>query len=83
MLGALAEGVTEVDGFLEEDSLATLQAFRDMGVTIEGPDDGHVRIHGVGMGGLQAPVARFTWATPAPPCACSPVCSQHSPSIPS
>ena len=56
MLGSLAEGVTEVDGFLEgEDSLATLQAFRDMGVTIEGPDDGHVRIHGVGMGGLQAP----------------------------
>lgn len=56
MLGALADGVTEVDGFLEgEDSLATLQAFRDMGVTIEGPDNGHVRIHGVGMKGLQAP----------------------------
>jgi 3-phosphoshikimate 1-carboxyvinyltransferase len=56
MLGALADGVTEVEGFLEgEDSLATLQAFRDMGVTIEGPDNGHVRIHGVGMGGLQAP----------------------------
>ena len=36
MLGALADGVTEVKGFLEgEDSLATLQAFRDMGVTIE------------------------------------------------
>jgi len=56
MLGALAEGVTEVKGFLEgEDSLATIQAFRDMGVTIEGPDDGFVRIHGVGMDGLQAP----------------------------
>ncbi|WP_092013121.1 bifunctional prephenate dehydrogenase/3-phosphoshikimate 1-carboxyvinyltransferase [Marinobacter daqiaonensis] len=56
MLGALADGVTEVDGFLEgEDSLATLQAFRDMGVTIEGPDNGHVRIHGVGIDGLQAP----------------------------
>mgnify|MGYP000011754954 CR=1 FL=1 len=56
MLGALAEGTTEVKGFLEgEDSLATLQAFRDMGVTIEGPDDGFVRIHGVGMKGLQAP----------------------------
>ena len=38
MLGALAEGVTVVEGFLEgEDSLATLQAFRDMGVVIEGP----------------------------------------------
>jgi 3-phosphoshikimate 1-carboxyvinyltransferase len=56
MLGALADGVTEVTGFLEgEDSLATLQAFRDMGVTIEGPDQGYVRIHGVGMQGLQAP----------------------------
>ena len=56
MLGALAEGITEVKGFLEgEDSLATLQAFRDMGVTIEGPDNGFVRIHGVGMHGLQAP----------------------------
>ncbi|WP_373296178.1 bifunctional prephenate dehydrogenase/3-phosphoshikimate 1-carboxyvinyltransferase [Marinobacter zhanjiangensis] len=56
MLGALADGITEVEGFLEgEDSLATLQAFRDMGVTIEGPENGHVRIHGVGMTGLQAP----------------------------
>ncbi|CAN0602156.1 unnamed protein product, partial [Ectocarpus sp. 12 AP-2014] len=56
MLGALEDGLTEVKGFLEgEDSLATLQAFRDMGVTIEGPDDGFVRIHGVGLNGLQAP----------------------------
>ena len=37
MLGSLAEGVTEVSGFLEgEDNLATLEAFRSMGVTIEG-----------------------------------------------
>jgi 3-phosphoshikimate 1-carboxyvinyltransferase len=56
MLGALAEGVTEVEGFLEgEDSLATLQAFRDMGVVIEGPTQGRVRIHGVGLNGLQPP----------------------------
>ena len=56
MLGALAEGVTEVEGFLEgEDSLATLQAFRDMGVVIEGPEEGRVKIHGVGLHGLQAP----------------------------
>ncbi|WP_210397658.1 bifunctional prephenate dehydrogenase/3-phosphoshikimate 1-carboxyvinyltransferase [Motiliproteus sediminis] len=54
MLGALAEGVTDVEGFLEgEDSLATLQAFRDMGVVIEGPYQGKVRIHGVGMHGLK------------------------------
>ncbi|WP_226664801.1 bifunctional prephenate dehydrogenase/3-phosphoshikimate 1-carboxyvinyltransferase [Microbulbifer aggregans] len=56
MLGSLAEGVTEVEGFLEgEDALATLQAFRDMGVVIEGPVNGRVTIHGVGMRGLQAP----------------------------
>lgn len=56
MLGALAEGTTRISGFLEgEDALATLQAFRDMGVTIEGPDDGRVAVHGVGLGGLRAP----------------------------
>lgn len=55
MLGALSEGVTEVEGFLEgEDAMATLQAFRDMGVVIEGPAQGRVRIHGVGMQGLKA-----------------------------
>lgn len=56
MLGSLADGVTEVSGFLEgEDSLATLQAFRDMGVVIEGPDAGNVTIYGVGVNGLKAP----------------------------
>ncbi|PHS64415.1 MAG: bifunctional prephenate dehydrogenase/3-phosphoshikimate 1-carboxyvinyltransferase [Thalassobium sp.] len=56
MLGSLAEGTTEVSGFLEgEDSLATLQAFRDMGVVIEGPHRGRVTIHGVGLHGLQTP----------------------------
>ncbi|MDQ2078060.1 bifunctional prephenate dehydrogenase/3-phosphoshikimate 1-carboxyvinyltransferase [Marinimicrobium sp. ABcell2] len=56
MLGSIAEGVTEVEGFLEgEDALATLQAFRDMGVVIEGPDEGRVKIHGVGLHGLKAP----------------------------
>lgn len=56
MLGSLAEGVTDVTGFLEgEDALATLQAFRDMGVVIEGPERGRVRIHGVGLHGLKAP----------------------------
>ncbi|AZC19894.1 MULTISPECIES: bifunctional prephenate dehydrogenase/3-phosphoshikimate 1-carboxyvinyltransferase [Pseudomonas] len=54
MLGSLAEGTTEVEGFLEgEDALATLQAFRDMGVVIEGPHHGRVTIHGVGLHGLK------------------------------
>ena len=53
MMGAIAEGVTEVSGFLSaEDCLSTIQAFRQMGVRIEGPEAGHVRIHGVGLHGL-------------------------------
>ncbi|HHM05824.1 MAG TPA: 3-phosphoshikimate 1-carboxyvinyltransferase [Gammaproteobacteria bacterium] len=56
MLGALAEGCTEVSGFLEgEDCLATLRAFRAMGVPVDGPRDGRVVIEGVGLTGLQAP----------------------------
>ena len=58
MLGSLAEGVTEVSGFLEgEDSLATLAAFRAMGVSIDGPQAGRVTIRGVGMHGLRPPAA--------------------------
>ncbi len=56
ILGSIAEGVTHIRGFLEgEDALATLQAFRDMGVEIEGPEQGEVVVHGVGLHGLQAP----------------------------
>jgi len=56
MLGSLAEGVTEVSGFLEgDDALATLASFRAMGVQIDGPKDGKVTVHGVGMHGLKAP----------------------------
>jgi len=58
MFGAIAEGTTHVTGFLEgEDALATLQAFRDMGVSIEGPKNGEVTIHGVGMHGLKSPAS--------------------------
>ena len=58
MFGAIAEGTTQVTGFLEgEDALATLQAFRDMGVSIEGPKNGEVTIHGVGINGLKAPAS--------------------------
>ena len=56
MLGSLADGTTEVSGFLEgDDNLATLNAFRAMGVNIQGPDNGRVVIDGVGMQGLKAP----------------------------
>jgi len=57
MLGSLANGTTHISGFLEgEDSLATLASFRAMGVEIEGPTNGKVTVHGVGLHGLRAPV---------------------------
>ena len=56
MLGSLAEGTTIISGFLEgEDCLATLRAFRAMGVRIDGPDQGRVTVRGVGLRGLRAP----------------------------
>jgi 3-phosphoshikimate 1-carboxyvinyltransferase len=56
MFGSVAEGTSHITGFLEgEDSLNTLRAFKVMGVDIEGPDDGRVVIHGVGMNGLKEP----------------------------
>ena len=53
MLGSIANGVTNVSGFLEgEDTLATLNAFKDMGVKIE-REGSNVTINGVGMNGLR------------------------------
>lgn len=56
MLGALANGETRVEGFLEgEDTRATAAAFAAMGVRIEAPSDGVRVVHGVGLHGLRAP----------------------------
>lgn len=56
MLGAIAEGVTEVEGFLEgEDTLATLAAFRSLGVAVEHAGPGRLRIEGRGLHGLRVP----------------------------
>lgn len=63
MLGAIADGVTEVKGFLQgEDALATLNALRSLGVRIDGPGTAglkadEVRVHGAGREGLRAPDA--------------------------
>ena len=58
LLGSLADGVTEVKGFLPgADCVATLAAMRAMGVEIEVLWPDHLRIHGVGMHGLKAPDA--------------------------
>jgi 3-phosphoshikimate 1-carboxyvinyltransferase len=54
MLGSLAKGTTEVTGFLQgADSLATLEAFRAMGVKISDPAEGALTITGVGLHGLK------------------------------
>lgn len=56
MLGAIAEGITEVRGFLEgDDAMATLAAMRALGVAIDGPKQGALQINGVGLRGLSAP----------------------------
>ena len=54
MLGALADGVTRVTGFLEgADAISTMNVFRALGVRIDGPRDGCVSVHGVGLHGLR------------------------------
>lgn len=54
LLGAIAEGQTEIRGFLAgQDCLATLAALRSLGVGIDRLDDTTVRIDGVGLRGLQ------------------------------
>lgn len=55
MLGAIANGVTTVRGFLRgEDNMSTMHAFRAMGVDIK--DDGEIiRISGRGLHGLNEP----------------------------
>lgn len=58
MLGALAEGWSEVRNFLEgDDTRATAAAFRAMGVTIEADGAGGLRIEGRGLHGLGRPAA--------------------------
>lgn len=53
MLGALAQGTTEVSGFLMgEDCLSTIACFRKLGISIE-LTEGKVRIHGKGLDGLE------------------------------
>lgn len=56
MFGSLAEGITQVSEILEgEDVLATIRAFRHMGVEINRLGDKQYEIHGVGLHGLTKP----------------------------
>lgn len=56
MLASLATGTSKIKNFLaSEDTMATLNAMRQLGVKIEGPIEDQLMIHGVGMHGLKVP----------------------------
>lgn len=55
MLGSLADGVTEIAGFLKgADCLSTIDCFRSMGIKID-VDGENVTVQGKGLYGLQKP----------------------------
>lgn len=56
MLSAIAEGRSQIRGFLEgEDTLATLAALQAMGVEVDRPKAGRLSVQGVGLHGLSPP----------------------------
>lgn len=56
MLGALAKGTTEIDGFLmSDDCLSTIDCFRKMQTSIEILPKNKVKINGNGLYGLKQP----------------------------
>ena len=56
IIGSIAKGITEINGFLHgEDCIATISAFRKMGVDIQETGDGKIIVHGVGLDGLKEP----------------------------
>ena len=58
LLGALADGVTQVKGFLPcGDCLATLGCLRALGVGVEAHDETALTVHGRGLYGLEASAA--------------------------
>ena len=55
MLGALADGITEISGFLQgADCLSTIDCFRNMGININVNGE-NVTVKGSGLNGLKAP----------------------------
>ncbi|MCC8536387.1 3-phosphoshikimate 1-carboxyvinyltransferase [Xanthomonas axonopodis pv. poinsettiicola] len=57
MFAALADGVSQIDGFLEgEDTRSTAAIFARLGVRIDTPSASRRIVHGVGVDGLQAPI---------------------------
>jgi len=67
ILGALSETPARVHNFLAaEDCLATVEAFRAMGIRIERQNN-DLQIQGKGLEGLKLPRRPLTAATPGPP----------------
>ncbi|MBA4602560.1 3-phosphoshikimate 1-carboxyvinyltransferase [Thermoactinomyces mirandus] len=58
IFGSIAEGITEVDGFLPgKDCLSTMHCFKQLGVRMERISPTTVRIYGSGIRGLKEPAA--------------------------
>jgi len=58
LFGAIAKGVTEIDGFLMgEDCLSTIDCFRKMQIGIEILPNNKVKVHGKGLYGLKPPTS--------------------------
>jgi 3-phosphoshikimate 1-carboxyvinyltransferase len=58
MLGAIAQGATDIHGFLDgEDCRSTIAAFEAMGVVIERPSHDRLVVLGRGFQGLRAPAS--------------------------
>ncbi|MBU2602175.1 MAG: 3-phosphoshikimate 1-carboxyvinyltransferase [Actinobacteria bacterium] len=56
LFGAVSEGSVVVNGFLRSaDTLATVDAVRALGVSVESPESGCVVVHGGGWEGLREP----------------------------
>ena len=56
MFAAIAEGTTEITGFLAgEDTLNTAKAVRMLGIPVEGGGPGSFTVHGKGLDGLTEP----------------------------
>ena len=69
ILSSIANGVSHISGFLQgEDSLNTMAAFQQMGVSIHRDHD-KLTIEGVGLHGLSAPAAPLDMGNSAQRCA--------------
>lgn len=82
MLGSLAQGTTQVTGFLEgEDALATMNIFRSLGLIFRGLIREGLPSGEWGCMASVRPNVCWIVVTQGPPCVCWLGCSQDRPSI--